>query len=97
MDIKLRLPDGVGSQHQLVIMNPDNWRCVRHFSFLVQLLVQLPQGVHGGVGEQLVHLCVGLYKTRTPQLMDGRFYVLPYNYKQHKMTVIFTTKPGCLH
>jgi len=55
-----QLPNGVCSQHQLVVMDPDDWRSIRNLSLFVKLLIQLPQGVHRGVGEQLVHLGVGL-------------------------------------
>jgi hypothetical protein len=44
----------------LVIVNPDDWRGFWNLPLLVELGIQLPQGIHGGVGEQLVHLGVRL-------------------------------------
>jgi hypothetical protein len=56
----LLIPDCVGCEHELVVVDPNNGGGFRGLPVLVQLGVQLPEGVDGRVGEHLVDFGVRL-------------------------------------
>ncbi len=56
----LLIPDCVGCEHELVIVDPNNGGGFGGLPVLVQLGVQLPEGVDGRVGEHLVDFGVRL-------------------------------------
>lgn len=62
---KQEKPDRVCGQHELVVMDPDNWRVLRSTRLVQSFLVDSPDGLHGRAGKDDVDLVVGLQKEPT--------------------------------